>query len=134
MRCLYAFRMARFYILRLCCKLAIRSAKWTEEDDKRLFRLMRYMHPTLSHRQLCSVGDDQHFPSFNIYTDADFAGDATSQRSTSGVHLTAEGPHSNIPVQGISNKQTPQGLSTPEVEIVAACCGYCKVGIPAMDL
>ena len=57
-----------------------------------------------------------------------------SQRSTSGVHLTLEGPLSNYPVQGTSNTQTSHGLNTQEVEIVVACFGYCKVGIPAMDL
>ena len=72
--------------------------------------------------------------SVNLYTDADFARDVVSQRSTTGVHLTIEGPHSNFPIQGISTKQTSQGLIAPEVEIVAACHGYSKVLLLALDL
>ena len=134
MRLLYAFRLARFDVLRICCKLATRFTKWTDEDGRRLLRLMRYIWSTLAHRQIGYIGDDEFLLSVDLYTDADFAGDVVSQRSTSGVHLTIEGPNSNFPLHGISTKQTSQGLSTLEVEIVAACYGYCKVAIPAFDI
>ena len=47
MRILYAARLARYDLLRITCKLAARISKWTAYDDKRLLRLIRYIHSSL---------------------------------------------------------------------------------------
>ena len=49
---LYAPRMARFDLLRVTCRLATRTTTWTEMDDKRLFKIICYVHSTLE-AKLC---------------------------------------------------------------------------------
>ena len=56
MKVLYAARLARFDLLRAVCHLARYITKWTKECDKRLFRLMCYIHSTLGFRQAGWVG------------------------------------------------------------------------------
>ena len=56
MRVSYAARMARFDLLRITCKLATRVTKWDCDDDKRLMKLMRYIHSTLTCRQVGYLG------------------------------------------------------------------------------
>ena len=70
----------------------------------------------------------------DLFTDADFAGDMVSQKSTSGVHLTLMGPNTMFLLHGISKEQTAVSFSTPEAEMVAGCFGYRSIFIPAMQL
>jgi hypothetical protein len=100
MKILYAARMARFDLLRATCRLACYITKWTEECDKRLLRLIRYIHCSKGYRQIGWVGDPLSELTPHLYADADFAGCADTQRSTSGVHLSIEGPNSNFPING----------------------------------
>ena len=41
-------------------KLAREVTKWTEACDKRLARLISYIHHTSEYRQCCYVGETQH--------------------------------------------------------------------------
>ena len=134
MRILYAARLARFDLLRITCKLATRVSKWTEKDDARLLRLIQYIYHHASDRQVGFVGDDVPDLFVHLFTDADFAGDAVSQRSTTGVHLAVHGPHTIFPIQGLSGKQTAVAFSTPEAEIYAGCQGYRAIMMPALQL
>ena len=69
-----------------------------------------------------------------MYADADFAGDADTQRSTSGVHLAVMGPNTNFPLAGISKRQNCISSSTPEAEMVCGHFALKNVLLPAMDL
>ena len=80
------------------------------------------------------VGDPAEDTSLNLFTDADFAGDVCSPRSTSGIHLALQGPNTYFPLHGQSEKQTAVAFSTPEAELVAGVVGYQKTMIPALDL
>ena len=134
MRILYAARMARFDLLRVVCRLATRISRWTETDDKRLLRLVRYIYHHAGGRQMGFIGNDVADTSLRLFCDADFAGDATSQRSTSGVHLAIHSTHTIFPLQGLLSKQDAVSFSTPEAEFYAGCMGYRKVMIPALQL
>ena len=134
MRLLCAASMARIDLLRVVCRLATRVSKRTEEDGKRLLRIVRYVFHSRAHRQFGFIGNALHESSLHLFTDADFAGDAVSQRSTSGVHLALHGSHSQYPQQGLSAKQDAVAFSTPEAEWYAGCTGYRKVMIPACAL
>ena len=90
---LYCARMARFDLLRITCRLATRVTKWTLDDDKRILRLMRYVHCTYELRLVGFVGNDVCDINLSVFTDADFAGDSISQRSTSGVHMALAARH-----------------------------------------
>ena len=101
---LYVARMARFDLFRVTCRLATRVTKWSKRDDKRLHKLVCYVHSSLEQRQVGFIGDSPSDCTLNLFTDADFAGDAVSQRSTSVVHLAMMGRYTQFPLQGISKK------------------------------
>ena len=68
------------------------------------------------------------------FADADLAGCAETQRSTSGAHLTMKGPNSDFPIMGRSGRQGSCASSTPEAELVSGHTAVKNVLIPAMDL
>ena len=57
MKVLYAARYARLDLLRAVCYLAKYITKWDEQCDKRLYRLMCYIHSTYHLRQTGWIGD-----------------------------------------------------------------------------
>jgi hypothetical protein len=133
MKVLYGARMARFDLLRAVCALACNVIKWDTYCDRKLHRLMCYIHSTLHYRQVGWVyqGGDDAQPT--LYTDADFAGCNDTKRSTSGVHLDIAGSKTKFPILGFSKKQTAVSHSTPEAEIVAAAFGLRTEGMPVLD-
>ena len=137
MKVLYAARHARNDLLRGINHLATRITKWDEEDDKDLYRLMCYVWSTLDHMQVGWVSQDpSHLSQINIklYTDADFAGDKSTSRSTSGIFIRLEGPATDFPIAGASKKQTCTSQSTPEAETIAAELGVRTEGIPLITI
>ena len=109
-------------------------SRWTNRDDQRLLKLVQYIYHHASDRQIGLIGDDLQNISVQLFTDADFAGDAMTQRSTSGIHLALHGERTIFPLQGLSAKQEAVAFSTPEAEIYAGCMGYRKVMLPALQL
>ena len=116
------------------CALACCVTKWDKDCDRKLHRLMCYIYSTKHHRQVGFVGQEEHEVNPVLYTDADFAGDPETMRSTSGVHLDVSGIATKFPIIGISKKQTAVSHSTPEAEIVAGAFGLRTEGIPAAQL
>ena len=57
MKILYVARYCRPDLLRATCSLARRVSKWRTECDRRLHRLVSYMHNTRDHKQYTYVGD-----------------------------------------------------------------------------
>ena len=80
------------------------------------------------------IGDDLSKVQVHVYADADFAGDPSSKRSTTGVHLSLRGPHTCFPINGQSKRQECVSHSTPEAEIVAADWALRREGIPMLDM
>ena len=134
MKILYAARYARFDLLCAVARLAQKICRWTSECDLALHRLVSYIHSTLSHRMIGYVGDDLAQVQVHVYADADFAGDPSSKRSTTGVHMTLRGPHTCFPINGQSKRQECVSHSTPEAEIVAADWALRREGIPMLDM
>ena len=56
LKCLYLTRIGRPDILWSVNRLARAVTKWTQACDRRLARLMSYIHHTSESRQYCSVG------------------------------------------------------------------------------
>ena len=133
MQILYAARYARFDLLCAVSKLAQRIATWDEECDRGIYRLMCYIQSTLSWRQMGYVGDGLSDVVFDLYADADFAGDP-SKKSTSGMHVAISGPRTYFPLNGQSKRQDCVSHSTPEAEIVAADLALRREGLPMLDL
>ena len=92
MKVLYGARMARYDLLRAVCNLASCVTKWTEQQDKDLYRFICYINSTLEFEQVGWIGDNADKLMLRAWADADFAGDPRIQRSTSGVALALVGP------------------------------------------
>jgi len=58
MTVLYTARCARLDLLRPICHLACHITRWSTECDRKLHRLMCYIHSTYHHRMVGWVGDD----------------------------------------------------------------------------
>ena len=97
MKLFYAARLARFDLLRAIANLARYVTKWRPEHDRRLHRLMCYVHSTLSFRQTGWVGDEMSAANLHLYADANFGG--SCGRSTTGVQMNVEGPHTCFPLK-----------------------------------
>jgi hypothetical protein len=131
MKILYAARMARYDLLRATCYLATRIPKWDVSCDRMLHRLVCYINSSLDLRMTGWVGDDPPALELVLFTDADFAGDGDTHRSTSGVFLCLKGPRTFVPLSAVSKRQSCVSHSTPEAEIVAADHGVRAEALPA---
>ena len=65
--------MARYDLLHACQALACKVTKWTTTCDKRLHRLMAYIHQSIDLTMFGWVGDKMDDLRLWLYTDADFA-------------------------------------------------------------
>ena len=108
--------------------------RWDSHCDKALHRLMCYIHTHPDRVTRSIVGDDLHDCRMVLFCDADFAGDKSACKSTTGVHHAIIGPSTFIPVATISRKQGAVSLSTCESEIVAMVTGLKEEALPLLDL
>ena len=100
MKILYGARFARFDLLRAVCRLACHISRWTAACDRRLHRLVSYIHSSTHHRMYRWVGDNITAIEPHLFADADFASCTATQRSTSGAHLCMRGPATCFPPSG----------------------------------
>ena len=84
LKCLYLARIGRPDILWSVNKLARAITKWTRACDKRLSRLISYIHHTCEYKQHCHVGDTAQQRRLGFFQDSDFAGDLEDSKTTSG--------------------------------------------------
>ena len=80
------------------------------------------------------MGDSFDKLALSLYSDAGFAGDEGSSKSTTGICMALTGPNTSFPVKGVSMKQTCVSHSTPEAEIVSANAAGHLEGLPALQL
>ncbi len=134
MQVLYPARVARFDLMKAVCQLACFATKWTVLEDRKLHRLMSYVHSTLDLRLYGWVGDDADVISPHLFADADFAGCALSQRCTSGAFVVLRGPRTSFPIACASKRQGCVSHSTPEAELVAMDHALRQLGLPSLPL
>ena len=84
LKCLYLARIDRPDILWSVNKLARSVTKWAQACDRRLVRLISYIHHTSNYRQYCHVGNTAQHCRLGFYQDSDFTGDLEDSKSTSG--------------------------------------------------
>ena len=87
LKCLYLARIGRPDILWSVNKLARSITKWTKACDKRLNRLISYIHHTCEYKQYCHVGNTAKQCRLGLFQDSDLAGDLEDSKSTSGGTL-----------------------------------------------
>ena len=78
-------------------KLARAATKWTKACDKRLARLISYIHHTCEYWQYCCVGNTAQQCRLGLLDDFDFAGDLfEASKSTSRGILCIFGSHTFV--------------------------------------
>ena len=99
--------------------------KWTNACDKRLARLISYIHHTCESKQYCHVGNTAQQFRLGLFQDSDFAGDLEDSKSTSGGILCIFGSHTFVPISWMCKKRTSVSHSSTESEIISL-----DVGLP----
>ena len=127
-------RIGRPDILWSVNKLARSITKWTKACDKRLHRLISYIHHTCEHKQYCYVGNTAKQCRLGLFQDSDFAGDLEDSKSTSGGTLCIFGSHTFVPISWMCKKQTAVSHSSTESEIISLDTGLRLDGLPALEL
>jgi len=134
MTLMYSARVARYDILQAINYLAKRITRWDAKNDRRLHRLMCYVHATADYNMMGFMGDDPRYLTLHCFCDADFAGCPYTLRSTSGCHFDLQGPNSRMALGAGSNMQTSTAQSTPEAELASLQEGMKKRGESAFVL
>ena len=133
-KCLYLARIGRPDFLWLVHKLARSITKWTKACDKRLNRLISYIHHTCEYKQYCHVGNTAKQCRLGLFQDSDFAEDLEDSKSTSGGTLCIFGSHTFVPISWMCKKQASVSHSSTESETISLDAGLRLDGIPALDL
>ena len=131
---LYLARVCRPDIMYSVCMLAREVTRWKEADDKRLHRLMSYLHNTSHYMQKCFVGNSASECQLALFCDASFAGCLQSSKSTSGVFCCIVGPRTFMPVTWLCKKQSAISHSSTEAELISLDTGLRVEGIPLLGL
>ena len=116
LKLLYLARIGRPDILWSVNKLARSITKWTNACDKRLNRLISYIHHTCEYKQYCHVENTAKQCRLGLFQDSDFARDLEDEKSTSGGTLCIFG-------SWMCKKQTAVSKSSTESEIISLDAG-----------
>ena len=134
LKCLYLARIGRPDVQWSVNELARSITKWTKACDKRLSRLISFIHHTCEYKQYCYVGNTAKQCRLGLFQDSDFAGDLEDSKSTSGRTLCVFGSHTFVPISWMCKKQTSVSHSSTESGIISLGAGLRLDGIPALDL
>ena len=130
---MYAARMARPDLIRTISFLA-RLTKWSEEMDKRLHRLMSYIHHSYAYRIYAWAGTDIGNGVLDVHSDSGYAGCSETQRSTTGSIVFLRGSDMSVPISFISKRQRSVSRSTAEAEIVAMDTSLRVFTLPVLSI
>ena len=98
-------------------KIARSTTTWTKACDKRLNRLIWYIHHTCEYKHYCHVGNTANNADWD-FQDSDIEGDLENSKSTSGGTLCIFGSHTFVPISWVCKKQTSVSHSSTESEII----------------
>ena len=132
--CFFLTRIGRSDIFWSVNKLARSITKWTKACDKRLNRLISYIHHTCEYKHYCHVGNTAKQCRLGLFQDSDFAGDLEDSKSTSGGTLCVLGSHTFVPTSWMCKKKTAVSHSSPQSEIISLDTGLRLDGLPALEL
>ena len=117
LKCSYLARIGRLDILWSVNKLARSITISTKACDKRLSRLIAYIHHTCEYKQYCYVANTAKQCRLGLFQESDFAGDLEDSKSTSGGALCVFGSHTFVPISWMCKKQTSVSHSSTESDI-----------------
>ena len=134
LKCSHLARIGRPHTLWSVNKLARSITKWTKACDKRLNRLVSYIHHTCEYKQYCHVGNTAKQCRRRLFQDSDFAGDLEDSKSTSGGTLCILGSQTFVPRSWMCKKQTAVSHNSTESEIISLDTGLRLDGLLALEL
>ena len=136
MKALVLGRLARPDTIKPISDLATKVQSWSKGDDKQVLRQIQYIASTPHYRLVGTIQDKPEDLELRLFVDADFAGDKSTARSTSGGFLALSGPSSFFPLAWISKRQTSTSRSTAEAEseVVSPAHLLYQEGLPALQL
>ena len=123
LKCLYLASIGRPDIRWSVNELARSITKWTRACDKRLNRLISYIHHTCEYKQYCYVGNAAKQCRLGLFQRSDFAGDLEHSK----IHFRW-----NIVRFWKSYIFVP--ISSTESEIISLDTGLRLDGLPALEL
>ena len=132
LECLYLARIGRPEFLWSVNKLARAVTKWTKACDKRLARLISYIHHTNEYRKIV-MWETQH-------NNADLACFKTlilqvnMKTQNQQQVLCIFGSQTFVPTSWLCKKQTSVSHSSTKAELISLDAGLRVDGIPALDL
>ena len=131
LKCLYLARIGRPGILWSVNQLARAVTEWTGACDRRLVRLISYIHHTSECRQHCHVGNTARHCRLGLFQDSYFAGDF---KSTSARVLCILGSRTFVPISWMCKKQTSVShTQITESEVISLDAGLRMDGLCALD-
>ena len=134
LKALYLARTNRPDILWSVNALARKVTKWDASCDKRLLRLISYLHSTKDQSITCYVGDCIANCNVHLFVDASFAGDLEDSKSTTGAMVVLVGQNTWIPITWLCKKQGAVSHSSTEAEVIALETSLRMEGIPSVML
>ena len=134
LKALYVARMNRLEFLWAVNSLARCVTKWTVACDKRLHRLVSYMHHHKDHVQLAWIGDTPDKIKVAMFVDASFAADLVDSKSTTGAYIVLIGPNTFVPLNWICKKHGATSHSSTESEVIALEAALRMEGLPMLSL
>ena len=100
----------------VCDQTCTIDNKWTKAYDKRLSRLISYIHHTCECKQYCYVGNTAKQCRLGLFQDSDFAGDLEDSKSTVRSWGFKIYCHTFVPRSWMCKKQTSVSHSSTESE------------------
>ena len=134
LKALYVARFNRTDILWTVNILARNVTKWTMNDDKRLHRLMWYMHHTEDLEMQCWIGDDPKYLQLALFANASFASWLGDSKSTSGYILVLMDPNTFVPISWACKKQSSISNSSTESALISLDAALRLEGLPMLAL
>ena len=131
---LYLARIGRPDIQWSVNKLARSVTTWTQACDRRLSRLISYIHHASDYRQYCHVVHTSQHYRLALFQDSDFAGDLEDSKSSSGGFRCIFRSRTFVPIIWTRKKQTSVSHSSTESEIISLAAGLRMDGLLALDL
>ena len=113
-------------------QLARAITKLTRACDKRLARLISYIHCTSVYKQYCHMGNTAKQSRLELFQDSNFASDLEDKNPRRT--LCVFGSHTFVPISWMCKKQTCVSHSSTEAEIISLDAGLRMNGIPLLDL
>ena len=109
--------------------LARQVTKWTKACDRRMERLIPYIHRNQDHTHVKFVGDPLDDCFLARFQDASFAGDLMEYKSTSGGLPALVGTKTFVTLAWRCKKQTAVSHSSAEADLISLDAGVRMEGI-----